>query len=112
MKDVANIKLSAVRLTAGFLMILLCLVSNIQYFHYHEDQVTEAHSEEEHHSETDSCVICDYFVHKHSTTFIVSGETEFKIFALFVFILLYEVIIQEIKACKQYPSNKAPPQFS
>lgn len=112
MKTLANINSSALRLTAGLLMVLLFVLPYVQYFHHHEDQNVVAHSESEHHSQAEDCAICDYFLHKHSDTFPSAEPIDFKLFAVLAYIFLFEIIKREIKVFKTLPSNKAPLQLS
>jgi len=111
MKSAAYIKLSVVRLAAGLLIALLFLVSTVRLFHHHEGNLIESPSESEHHNLAESCVICDYILQKHAEYFSSAAILDFKIFAILVYIFLYEIIRKEIKAFEILCSNKAPPQL-
>jgi hypothetical protein len=112
MKNMAYIKLSAVRLTAGLLMVLLLSVSTVRLFHYHEANLIESSLESEQHSSPESCVICDYILQKHSGIFSSAAVIELKVFAILAYIYHLEVLRKEIKAFRVLSSNKAPPELS
>ncbi|RZJ86911.1 MAG: hypothetical protein EOO20_17265 [Chryseobacterium sp.] len=109
MKAQVGINVFLERGIAFALMIMLQAVSYTSFFHHHENAEQETLSG--HHQERgkENCAICDFFIHKQSDTFLVTGEIRFQLIVSLVLILFFELLTRQAAVFRTRPSNKAPP---